>query len=158
MIGRSLGSMNDVKDVVEDVLLLAGGLSAHGLCNEKQELPQAGGARGTRPCRTLTELLSASSATSPHKPMCTAVSEPSGAVLAPVLPHTMFGWEKARDNEQRHTRVLPRYRAEGVTPLPCAKGEKKKQGKKMEQRRRSGKISGTMKSVRQLKIYHLPPR
>lgn len=31
VIGRSLGSMNDVKDVVEDVLLLAGGLSAHGL-------------------------------------------------------------------------------------------------------------------------------
>lgn len=41
--------MNDVKEVVDDVLLLAGGLSAQGLCNEKQELPQVGSARGTHP-------------------------------------------------------------------------------------------------------------
>lgn len=78
MIGRSLGSMNDVKDVVEDVLLLAGGLSAHGLCNEKQELLSRQ-CWGHTPCGALTELISASSDTSAHRAVLTAVSEPSGA-------------------------------------------------------------------------------
>lgn len=82
------------------------------------------------PCGALTELLSASSDTSPHRPMLTAVSEPSGAALAPVLPHVMLGCEKARDNEQRHTRMLPWQGAEGVSPLACTKGEGKKKKKR----------------------------
>lgn len=81
---------------------------------------------GHTPCGALTELLSVSSDTSPHRPTLTAVPEPSGAALVPVLPHMMPGWEKARDNEQRLTRMLPWQGAEGVSPLACVKGEKKK--------------------------------
>lgn len=35
VIGRSLGSMNEVKDVVDDVLLFEGVPSVHGVCKEK---------------------------------------------------------------------------------------------------------------------------
>lgn len=45
MIGRSLGSMNEVNDVVEDVLLFEGVLSVHGVYNEKQERLQEDDAR-----------------------------------------------------------------------------------------------------------------
>jgi len=51
VIGRSLGSMNEVNDVVDDVLLFEGVLSVHGVYNEKQELLQedaAGGADNTQ--------------------------------------------------------------------------------------------------------------
>lgn len=102
MIGRSLGSMNDVKDVVEDVLLLAGGLSAHGLCNEKQELL-------SRQCWGHTPL--------PTGPCSQQCQSPLG------LPHMMFAWEKARENKQRCTRMLPWQGAEGVSSLASAKGE-----------------------------------
>lgn len=46
VIGSSLGSMNEVKDVVDDVLLFEGVLSVHGIYNVKQELLQEGDARG----------------------------------------------------------------------------------------------------------------
>ena len=53
MIGRSLGSMNEVNDVVDDVLLFEGVLSVHGVYNEERELLQeddARGADGTQQC------------------------------------------------------------------------------------------------------------
>lgn len=40
VIGRSLGSMNEVNDVVDDVLLFEGVLSVDGVYNETQELLQ----------------------------------------------------------------------------------------------------------------------
>lgn len=46
VIGRSLGSMNEVNDVVDDVLLFEGVLSVHGVYNEKQELLQEDDAKG----------------------------------------------------------------------------------------------------------------
>lgn len=66
--------------------------------------------------------------------MLTAVPEPSGAALAPLLPHMILGCEKPRDNEQRHTRMLPWQGAEGMSPLACAKGEEKKKLIKKESR------------------------
>lgn len=45
-MGRSLGSMNEVNDVVDDVLLFEGVLSVHGVYKEKQELLQEDDGRG----------------------------------------------------------------------------------------------------------------
>lgn len=45
VIGSSLGSMNEVKDVVDDVLLFEGVLSVHGIYDIKQDLLQEGDAR-----------------------------------------------------------------------------------------------------------------
>lgn len=53
VIGRSLGSMNEVNDAVDDVLLFEGVLSVHGVYDEKQELLQednAGRANSTQQC------------------------------------------------------------------------------------------------------------